>query len=160
MHEMRLTSYQILYQSCFNPLFIQTDSRDQHSDVLLCQDNQHGGLLRQLPGRADSSQLDSRVFLWNVTQNELHHYRNSKTTDFRVSKCKSLINFTHPYSQAIWISAGVASINFLCTFIGLFLVERIGRRKLLLWSLLGVVVALGFLGGGFLWSDSRDWEIQ
>ena len=59
-------------------------------------------------------------------------------------------------SQAIWISAGVASINFLCTFIGLFLVERIGRRKLLLWSLLGVVVALGFLGGGFVWSDSRD----
>jgi SP family myo-inositol transporter-like MFS transporter 13 len=59
-------------------------------------------------------------------------------------------------SQAIWISAGVASINFLCTFIGLFLVERIGRRRLLLLSLAGVIVSLGFLGGGFMLSDARN----
>ena len=26
-------------------------------------------------------------------------------------------------TQAIWMSAGVASVNFLCTFVGLFLVE-------------------------------------
>ena len=64
------------------------------------------------------------------------------------------------YKYCPSLSAGVASINFLCTFIGLFLVERIGRRRLLLWSLLGVVVALGFLGGGFLWSDSRDLFVQ
>ncbi len=51
-------------------------------------------------------------------------------------------------SQAIWMAAGVASVNFLCTFIGLFLVERIGRRKLMLGSLLGVVLALAFLAVG------------
>lgn len=62
-------------------------------------------------------------------------------------------------SQAIWISAGVSSINFLCTFIGLFLVERMGRRKLVLVSLLGVVVSLAFLGVGFQLSNIYSPEI-
>ena len=52
-------------------------------------------------------------------------------------------------SLAIWISAGVASVNFLCTFIGLWLVERLGRRKLLLISMFGVILSLGFLAVGF-----------
>ena len=58
-------------------------------------------------------------------------------------------------TQAIWMSAGVASANFLCTFIGLFLVERIGRRKLLLASLLGVCGALAILGVGFQLADTN-----
>ena len=62
-------------------------------------------------------------------------------------------------SQAIWISAGVASVNWLCTFIGLFLVERIGRRKLLLASLAGVVVSLGFLAVGFQLSNIRSPDV-
>lgn len=41
-------------------------------------------------------------------------------------------------SMAIWISAGVAAVNFVCTFIGLFLVDRAGRRKLTLISYLGL----------------------
>ena len=56
-------------------------------------------------------------------------------------------------SAAIWISAGVASVNWLCTFIGLFLVERIGRRTLLLVSLAGVVFALALLAVGFQLAD-------
>ena len=57
--------------------------------------------------------------------------------------------------KAIWMSAGVASANFLCTFIGLFLVERIGRRKLLLASLFGVCGALAILGVGFQLADTN-----
>ena len=56
-------------------------------------------------------------------------------------------------TTAIWMSAGVASINFLCTFIGLYLVERAGRRKLVLFSLLGTVLALLVLGVGFQVAD-------
>lgn len=51
--------------------------------------------------------------------------------------------------QAIWMNAGVASVNFLCTFIGLALVERLGRRKLLLLSLFGVILSLILLAVGF-----------
>merc|ERR1712113_1063873 len=53
------------------------------------------------------------------------------------------------------MSAGVASVNFLCTFIGLYLVERIGRRKLLLGSMLGVCISLGFLAIGFQMADTN-----
>jgi SP family myo-inositol transporter-like MFS transporter 13 len=41
------------------------------------------------------------------------------------------------YSVAIWLACATASVNFFCTFIGLFLVERVGRRPLTLWSLGG-----------------------
>ena len=40
-------------------------------------------------------------------------------------------------SMAIWLAALVAAINFLCTFVGLYLVERVGRRRLTLISLAG-----------------------
>ncbi|XP_023718603.1 proton myo-inositol cotransporter isoform X2 [Cryptotermes secundus] len=53
------------------------------------------------------------------------------------------------YSIAIWLACATASVNFFCTFIGLFLVERVGRRPLTLWSLGGVVISLIILGVGF-----------
>ncbi|XP_059083872.1 proton myo-inositol cotransporter-like isoform X2 [Tigriopus californicus] len=80
------------------------------------------------------------------------------TVMYYSAKILSMAGFSNN-SQAIWISAGVASINFLCTFIGLFLVERMGRRKLVLVSLLGVVVSLAFLGVGFQLSNIYSPEI-
>ena len=74
------------------------------------------------------------------------------TVMYYSAKIISMAGFSDD-SQAIWISAGVASVNFLCTFIGLYLVERIGRRKLLLSSLLGVCAALAFLAVGFQLAD-------
>jgi len=62
-------------------------------------------------------------------------------------------------TQAIWLSALVASVNFVCTFIGVFLVERVGRRRLTLVSLLGVVIALAFLAGGFHIVDSNTYAV-
>lgn len=52
-------------------------------------------------------------------------------------------------SSAIWMSALTAMINFLSNFLGVYLVERIGRRPLTLASLAGVVVSLGILAIGF-----------
>lgn len=53
-------------------------------------------------------------------------------------------------SVAIWIAAAVAFANFIFTVVGVYLVERSGRRKLLLGSLAGVILALLFLSAGFL----------
>ena len=55
----------------------------------------------------------------------------------------------HSTSLAIWLSAATAGVNFLCTFLGLFMVDRIGRRKLTLGSLVGVVLSLLILAAGF-----------
>jgi len=40
-------------------------------------------------------------------------------------------------STAIWLAALTAFVNFVFTFVGLFLVDRIGRRPLTLGSLAG-----------------------
>jgi len=40
-------------------------------------------------------------------------------------------------STAIWLAALTAFVNLIFTFVGLFLVDRIGRRPLILGSLAG-----------------------
>ncbi|XP_065313731.1 proton myo-inositol cotransporter-like isoform X2 [Gordionus sp. m RMFG-2023] len=52
-------------------------------------------------------------------------------------------------SKAIWLSAATAFVNFVCTFLGLYLVEKIGRRTLTLFSLAGVIISLSLLAIGF-----------
>ncbi|XP_030914875.1 proton myo-inositol cotransporter [Geospiza fortis] len=53
---------------------------------------------------------------------------------------------------AIWLAALTAFINFVFTLVGVWLVERMGRRKLTLGSLTGTAVALIILASGFLLS--------
>ncbi|XP_074872378.1 proton myo-inositol cotransporter isoform X2 [Carettochelys insculpta] len=55
-------------------------------------------------------------------------------------------------SLAIWLAAVTAFTNFLFTLAGVWLVEKVGRRKLTLGSLTGTTVALIILALGFLLS--------
>lgn len=52
-------------------------------------------------------------------------------------------------TQVIWLAAAVASMNFFGSAIGIYLVERLGRRTLSLVSMAGVMLALLFLSFSF-----------
>eukprot|EP00052_Salpingoeca_macrocollata_P008872 m.69949 g.69949 ORF g.69949 m.69949 type:complete len:534 (-) comp16807_c0_seq1:51-1652(-) len=51
----------------------------------------------------------------------------------------------HDNHTAIWAAAGIAFLNFVFTLVGTYFVEVAGRRKLLLSSLTGVILALVLL---------------
>lgn len=53
-------------------------------------------------------------------------------------------------SAAILATAGVGLINVLLTIVALRLLDRAGRRPLLLWGLVGMIASLGLLGIAFL----------
>ncbi|CAN8025304.1 unnamed protein product [Ixodes persulcatus] len=55
----------------------------------------------------------------------------------------------HDPSKAIWLAAAMSFVNFASSFIGLGLVERVGRRMLVLVSMAGVIVSLCVLAVGF-----------
>uniref|UniRef100_A0A674E7C8 Proton myo-inositol cotransporter n=1 Tax=Salmo trutta TaxID=8032 RepID=A0A674E7C8_SALTR len=53
---------------------------------------------------------------------------------------------------AIWLAGVTAFTNFLFTLLGVWLVERVGRRKLTLASIIGTCLSLSLLAIGFLLS--------
>ena len=50
---------------------------------------------------------------------------------------------------AVWLAAALAGVNFMLSFVGFYLVEKIGRRLLTLLSLAGVIISLFILAVGF-----------
>ncbi|XP_024864866.1 solute carrier family 2 member 13b isoform X2 [Kryptolebias marmoratus] len=58
--------------------------------------------------------------------------------------------------QAIWLAAATSATNFVFTLVGVWLVERVGRRKLTLGSLLGTGLSLTLLAVGFLLSTQNS----
>ncbi|KAG6615926.1 putative proton myo-inositol cotransporter [Phytophthora cinnamomi] len=66
-----------------------------------------------------------------------------------------LAGFTNP-STAIWLSALVSFSNFIFTFVGIYLVDRKGRRVLTLGSLIGVALSLTALGASFYAAEMQS----
>ncbi|XP_028285737.1 proton myo-inositol cotransporter-like isoform X2 [Parambassis ranga] len=58
--------------------------------------------------------------------------------------------------QAIWLAAATSATNFVFTLVGVWLVEKVGRRKLTVGSLLGTGLSLALLAVGFLLSAQNS----
>jgi len=56
-------------------------------------------------------------------------------------------------SSAIWFSDAVAFTNALFTVVAIWLIDRVGRRKLLLASMTGLIIGLAALGLSFYLHD-------
>mmetsp|Transcript_1665 Transcript_1665/g.5912 ORF Transcript_1665/g.5912 Transcript_1665/m.5912 type:complete len:491 (+) Transcript_1665:41-1513(+) len=52
-------------------------------------------------------------------------------------------------TASLWATAAIGGWNFLCTFIAVFLVDRLGRRPLLLTGLVAMTISLVLLGFTF-----------
>ncbi|GIY73459.1 proton myo-inositol cotransporter [Caerostris darwini] len=59
-------------------------------------------------------------------------------------------------SEVIWLSAATSAMNCVCSLMGLVFVERVGRRKLTLFSLLGVTFSLALLALSFFLADRNS----
>uniref|UniRef100_A0A1I8E8F2 Sugar transporter n=1 Tax=Wuchereria bancrofti TaxID=6293 RepID=A0A1I8E8F2_WUCBA len=56
----------------------------------------------------------------------------------------------HDKITTIWISCGISTVQAVGTILPLNLIERLGRRTLVLSSLIGVVITLCMMGGAFI----------
>jgi MFS transporter, SP family, galactose:H+ symporter len=55
---------------------------------------------------------------------------------------------------SILATAGVGAVNVVLTVVSIWLIDRVGRRVLLLWSLGGMAATLLILAGGFAFGTS------
>ena len=79
------------------------------------------------------------------------------------------VNAIHYYGPTIYEKAGLGNsfqiqfyigiVNVLCTFGAIMLVDRIGRRPLIFWGTIGIMISLLWAGMNFLCDVSTGWMI-
>jgi len=63
-------------------------------------------------------------------------------------------------TMILWLSALVSAVNFFASFLGMALIDRLGRRVLCLCSYLGILGALLVIGAGFQLSEGNTTSVS
>ena len=87
---------------------------------------------------------------------ELYQHYPTPSLYYRYYSASIIQMAGFPDRDAIWLATIPAFGNFIFTILGLLLVDRIGRRKLLLGSSAGVILSLALLGAGFYAMDAES----
>lgn len=87
--------------------------------------------------------------------NALQQFSGINTVMYYGATIIQIAGFHEPF-VAIWMAALISFSNFIFTFVGLHLVDRLGRRVLTLCSLAGVVLFLFALGCSFYFAHTQS----
>ncbi|GMS78916.1 hypothetical protein PENTCL1PPCAC_1091, partial [Pristionchus entomophagus] len=60
----------------------------------------------------------------------------------------------------IWITCGISIIESIATLVPMKLIERMGRRPILLFSIVGIIITLCMLGGSFILINKDSTKID
>lgn len=71
-----------------------------------------------------------------------------------------MTGITHDISLILWLSAGIQAINFVASFIGMALIDRLGRRVLTLGSYIGIAISISLIGLGFQLSEIHSSSVS
>lgn len=65
-------------------------------------------------------------------------------------------------TMAVWMAAAIDVVYVIFTSCGIYLVEKMGRRRLLIASLCGVICSLALTGGGFMLAEETApvWQLS
>ena len=88
------------------------------------------------------------ALILGVTLQLFQQLAGINTVIYYSARIIQMSGISNDVSIILWISAGVNGVNFLASFIGLYLVDRVGRRLLTLVSYAGILLSLLLLAIG------------
>jgi len=115
------------------------------NEILTGIKEESGGTLKEL---FQSKAMQRPLFL-GVCLQIFQQFCGINTAMYYSATILKMAGFTSD-KQAVWFSTLVAFTNAFFTVVALYFIDRVGRRKLLLTTMVGVIFGLAFLGLSFL----------
>ncbi|KRZ79667.1 Proton myo-inositol cotransporter, partial [Trichinella papuae] len=108
-------------------------------------------VLKSIYGKTDKGIAMAQMNINSMTETSNAEESRTKKREYTLFKFASIVRMggVKNESTAMWMSAVIAGANFFGTVLGVYLIERLGRRSLVFFSMLGVIVGLLLMGIGF-----------